>query len=234
MRKMFAMIAVTAMILPATIKAQENEKYVGSGNLITRDVPVKSFSQLTVGGVFNVVLSQGNKEELKIEAEDNLQELVEVEQNENGLSVTMKKHKNIKTNKKMIVYITFKQLKSIDFKTVGNISTSGMLTFGDLKMNNASVGNVELKLAARSLELENKSVGNLELEGKADNAVIKNKSVGSIEAAKFVVQTMDIDNNGVGGAEVNAEKSLKMKTSGIGSVKNRGGGSVTKLNKVVI
>ncbi|MET0464604.1 MAG: head GIN domain-containing protein [Chitinophagaceae bacterium] len=236
MRKMLAMLAAIAMILPATINAQsdEKEKYVGSGNLITREVPVTSFSQLTVGGVFNVVLAQGSAEAVKIEAEDNLQELVLVEQNGNGLTVTMKKHKSIKTNKKMTVYITFKQLNSIDLKTVGNITTTGTLNFDDLKMHNASVGNVELKLAARSIELENKSVGNLELEGKADNAVIKNKSVGSLEAAKFVVQTMHIDNNGVGGAEVNAEKSLKMKSSGIGGVKNRGGGTVTKLNRVVI
>jgi hypothetical protein len=236
MRKVFSVLAAALMILPATIKAQDNdnEKYVGSGNVITRDVPVKSFSQLTVGGVFNVVLSQGSTEAVKIEAEDNLQELVEVDQSGDGLAVTMKKHKNIKTTKKMTVYITFKQLNSIDLKTVGNITTSGTLSFTDLKMNNASVGNVELKLAARSLDLENKSVGNLELEGKADNAVIRNKSVGSLEAAKFVVQTMDIDNNGVGGAEVNAEKSLKMKSSGIGRIKNRGGGTVTKLNKVVI
>ncbi len=234
MRKVLTMLAVAAMILPATINAQDDEKYVGSGNLITRDVAVKSFSSLTVGGVFNVVLAQGSAEAVKIEAEDNLQELVQVEQTDNGLSVTMKKHKSIKTNKKMTVYITFRQLKSIDLKTVGNITTVGTLSFENLRMNNASVGNVELKMTARSLELENKSVGNLELEGKADNAVIKNKSVGNLEAAKFVVQTMDIDNNGIGGAEVNAEKSLKMKSSGLGGVKNRGGGSVTKLNKVVI
>ncbi|MCG2617947.1 DUF2807 domain-containing protein [Terrimonas sp. NA20] len=234
MRKMLAMLAITAMTLPGTVKAQENEKYEGSGNVITRDVPVKSFSRLTVGGVFNVVLSQGSTEAVKVEAEDNLQELIQVEQSEDGLTVNMKKHTNIKSKKNMTVYITFKQLKSIDLKTVGNITTTGTLTFDDLKMNNSSVGNVELKLSARSLDLENKSVGNLELEGKADNAVIRNKSVGSLEAAKFVVQTMDIDNNGIGGAEVNAEKSLKMKSSGLGGVKNKGGGTVTKRNKVVI
>lgn len=236
MRKMLLTLAFGAMVLPATGKAQDNKRteIVGSGNVITRDVAVNSFSQLNVSGVFNVILAQGSKEAVKIEAEDNLQELVQVNGEGSTLTVSMKKDVNIKHSKKMNVYITFKQLKELDLKTVGNVTTTGTLNFDDLQFNNKSVGNVTLKLSARSVNLENKSVGNLDLEGKADNAVVKNKSVGNFNAANFVVQTMDIDNNGIGNAEVNAEKNLKLKSSGLGKVKNKGAGSVTKLNKVVI
>lgn len=236
MRKMLLMLALGALLLPATGKAQDEKRteIVGSGNVITRDVAVNSFSQLNVSGVFNVILAQGSKEAVKIEAEDNLQELVQVNGEGSTLTVSMKKDVSIKHSKKMNVYITFKQLKGLDLKTVGNVTSTGTLNFDDLQFNNKSVGNVSLKLSARSVNLENKSVGNLDLEGKADNAVIKNKSVGNFNAAGFVVQTMDIDNNGIGNAEVNAEKNLKLKSSGLGKVKNKGAGSVTKLNKVVI
>ncbi len=236
MRKMLLMLAFGALLLPATGKAQDEKRteIVGSGNVITRDVAVNSFSQLNVSGVFNVILAQGSKEAVKIEAEDNLQELVQVNGEGSTLTVSMKKDVNIKHSKKMNVYITFKQLKGLDLKTVGNVISTGTLNFDDLQFHNKSVGNVSLKLSARSVNLENKSVGNLDLEGKADNAVIKNKSVGNFNAAGFVVQTMDIDNNGIGNAEVNAEKNLKLKSSGLGKVKNKGAGSVTKLNKVVI
>jgi len=236
MRKMLLMLALGAMILPATGKAQDEKRteIVGSGNVTTRDVPVSSFSQLDVSGIFNLILAQGNKEDVKIEADDNLQELILVNAEGSALTVSMKKNVSIKTSKKMNVYITFKQLKGLDLRTVGNVTTTGTLNFDDLQLNNKSVGNVALKLSARSVNLENKSVGNLELEGKADNAVVKNKSVGNFRAAGFVVQTMDMDNNGIGNAEVNAEKSLKLKSSGFGKVRNKGAGSVIKLNKVVI
>lgn len=236
MRKMLLMLAFGALLLPATGKAQDEKRteIVGSGNVITRDVAVNSFSQLNVSGVFNVILVQGSKEAVKIEAEDNLQELVQVNGEGSTLTVSMKKNVNIKNSKKMNVYITFKQLKGIDLKTVGNVTSTGTLNFDDLQFNNKSVGNVSLKLSARSVNLENKSVGNLDLEGKADNAVVKNKSVGNFNAASFVVQTMDMDNNGIGNAEVNAEKNLKLKSSGLGKVRNKGAGSVTKMNKVVI
>jgi hypothetical protein len=236
MRKILTLLVMAAFVAPFAVKAQDNEKteITGSGNVITRDVAVNSFSKLNVGGVFNVVLAQGDKEAVKVEAEDNLQALILVNQSENGLTVSMKKDVNLRNSKRMTVYITFKQLKSIELKTVGNVTTTGTLTFDDLKMENRSVGNVELKLAAQTLTLENHSVGNLDLAGKADNATINNRSVGNLDAADFVVQTMDIDNRGIGNAEVNAAKNLKMKSSGLGKVKNKGAGSVTKLNKVVI
>jgi len=235
MRKISVLFMAAAFALPFAVKAQDDKiEVTGSGNVVTRDVNVNTFSQLTVGGVFNVVLAQGNTEAVKVEAEDNLQDLITVNQSDNGLTVSMKKNVNIKKSKKMTVYITFRQLKSIDFKTVGNVTTTGTLTFENLKIQNQSVGNVELKLATQKLDLDNHSVGNLELEGKADDVVISNKSVGNLRAANFVVQTMDINNDGIGNAEVNAEKNLKMRSTGLGKVRNKGNGTVTKTNKVVI
>jgi len=224
----------------ATAFAQEKEKdkkevkIEGSGNVITKDVAIQSFDQLQASGVFNVVLTQGSKESVKIEAEDNLQQLFEVKNEGNKLIVDMKKDSHFDPKKKMTVHITFKNLKSMDLKMVGNLTSEGNLSFGDLSLNNKSVGSVDLALNAQKLDIKNKSVGNLKLRGKADNAVIKSNSVGSIKAADFVVQTMDIDNDGVGSAEVNAAKELKVKESFLGKVRNAGSATAKRINKVVI
>ena len=215
-------------------KNSDKDRIEGSGNVITRDVAVQSFDQLQVNGVFNVVLMQGGKEAVKIEADDNLQQLFEVKNEGGKLIVDMKKDSHFNTKKKMTVYITFKNLKSMDLKMVGNLSSEGNLNFGDLALDNKSVGSVDLALSAQKLDIKNKSVGNLKLRGKADNAIIKSSSVGSIKATDLVVQTMDIDNDGVGSAEVNAAKELKVKESFLGKVKNAGSATAKRINKVVI
>lgn len=227
------MLAVLAIFVTTSfVAAQEDHKnhrsdkdkprIEGSGNVITRDVTVQSFDQLDVSGVFSVSLSQGSKEGVKIEADDNLQDLFEIKNEGSKLVVGMKKDMNFNSKKKMKVYITFKKLKSLELKTVGNVSSENDLSFDNLELDNKSVGSVSLKLNAQSLNIENKSVGNVKLEGKADKVTIKNNSVGSIQAANFVVQTMDIDNSGVGSAEVNAAKELKVKDSFLGKVVNKG------------
>jgi len=213
-------------------KDKDKPRIEGSGNVITKDVTVQPFDQLEAKGVFNVVLTQGSKESVKIEAEDNLQQLFEVKNDGKKLIVSMKENSHFDNKEKMIVYITFKNLRTMDLKMVGNLSTQGNLNFENLALDNKSVGSVDLKLAAQKLDIKNKSVGSLKLSGKADNAVIRTNSVGSIKAGDLIVQTMDIDNDGIGSAEVNAAKELKVKESFMGKVRNVGAATVKK--KVVI
>jgi hypothetical protein len=106
------------------------------------------------------------------------------------------------------------------------------MKFDDLKLSNKSVGHVDLDLVANKIDIENKSVGNVKLTGKAEEAVMKNSGVGKIQAGSFLVQNMDIENTGVGAAEVNAVKNLKVKDSFLGKVSNKGAAPVRKMNKV--
>lgn len=220
--------------------AQKNEKWEdkdrveGSGNIITKDFTVKSFDELNASGVFNLQLSQGDKETLKIEADDNLMDLFIVENEGSTLKISMKKNSNFNSKKSLKVYITFKSLKSMNLGMVGATSSDEKLKFTDLKLKNQSVGSVTLNMTLQTLNMENQSVGSVKLEGSADNAVVKNSSVGSINAASFVVQKMEIDNTGIGSATVNAEKELKYSDSFLGKVSNKGNATVKRKNKVVI
>ena len=208
-------------------------KIEGSGNMVTKDISVQPFDQIDVGGVFSVILSQGG-EGVKIEADDNLQEYFEVKNDGSKLVITMKKDNNYQSKKKLKVYISFKNLKSMDLKVVGNVSNEQSLNFSDLKISNKSVGEISLKLTTQSIDIDNKSVGEIKLSGKADNATIKNKSVGDIDAKTFVVQKMDIDNDGVGEAEVNVEKELIVKDSFLGKVTNKGSATAKRTKKASI
>jgi len=239
MRKnLFLMLAITA--LGFSSMAQKNDKYEdkdrieGSGNVITKDITVKSFDELNASGVFNLLLSQGDKESLKIEADDNLLDLFIIENEGSTLTIKMKKNSNFNSKKQLKVYVTFKTLKSMNLGMVGGTSSDEKLKFADLKLKNQSVGSVSLNMTLQTLNMENQSVGSVKLEGSAENAVVKNNSVGSINAGNFVVQKMDIENNGVGSATVNAEKELKYSDSFLGKVSNKGNATVKKKNKVVI
>lgn len=234
----FLLALSAGLILSQTTIAQDNDRETieGNGKLVTKEIPVQSFESLKANGVYELKLTQGNEESVKIEAEENLQEFFTVKNEGSQLVIDTKKlnNKNLKTKNKMRVYVSFRQLKSLDLATVGNVQSENQLKFDDLELDTKSVGNVNLQLTANKINLDNKSVGNVELSGRAENAVVKNKGVGSLQAANFIVQTMDIENNGVGGAEVNAEKNLKVKDSFLGKVKNKGAAPVRKMNKVVI
>ena len=233
----FLLAATVGIFAVFTSSAQnQNETIQGNGKLVTRDVSIKSFSELEASGVYELKLTQGNTESVKIEADENLQEYFTVINEGSKLVIDTKKlkNKNLKGKAKMKVYVTFKNLKSMELNTVGNVQSENQLAFNDFDLKSKSVGNVNLKLTANKINIDNKGVGNVELEGKAQDAIVKNKGVGSLDASDFIVQTMDIDNSGVGGASVNAQKTLKVKDSFLSKVSNKGSAPVRKMNKVAI
>lgn len=228
-------IAALAMVFNMAA-AQKNERIEGNGKVVTREIPVKSFEELKASGVYELKLLQGDKESVKIEADENLQEYFNVTNSGSTLVIDMDKLRNKSLNGKqtMKVYVTFKNLKELDLKMVGNTASEKLLSFGDLKIQNQSVGNLKLDLTANQLNLENRSVGNVTLSGKANHAVIENDGVGSLRAGDLVVQTIHIENEGVGSAEVNAEKELKVKENWMSKVKNRGAAQAKRSGKTVI
>lgn len=237
MRKILIASALGLLLGKASLAQDKDQKTIeGNGKLVTRTVDVKSFDALKASGVYELKLSQGDKESVKIEADENLQELFHVSNEGSKLVIEMEKLKNtnLKSKNKMRVYVTFKKLKDLELSTVGNVSSEKRLAFDNLELKNKSVGNVDLDLTADNINVENKSVGNVELKGKAQTAVFTNRGVGNFKAGNFVVQTVEIDNSGIGSAEVNAEKQLKVSDNMIGKVKNKGAAPVRKKNKVVI
>ena len=237
MKKILFIVSALFLAIPFSSFSQKEEKnqVEGSGNIVTKEVTVQSFSELKASGVFSIYLEQGNTESVKIEADDNFQPLFEVKNEGSRLVIKMQDHISFKTkkgSKGMKVYITFKTLKNMDLNMVGSVSADKMLTFEDLAITNNSVGSIHLNLSARSVNIKNESVGTITLSGKADEAIIKNNGVGSLKAYDFIVQKMDINNSGIGSAEVNAEKELKVKDNFMGKVTNKG--NAKRTNKIVI
>src|SRR3712207_5902634 len=139
MRKNLLAVAVAAIVSTTGWAQKENrETLEGNGKLVTREVPVGSFNELKASGVSELKLSQGDKEGVKIEADENLQDLFEVKTEGNRLVIDMKKlkNKNLKSKNKMRVHITFKSLKEMNLQMVGNVASEERLSFDNLELNN--------------------------------------------------------------------------------------------------
>jgi len=227
MRKLLAFLSL-ALICSGTLRAQ-SETIEGNGKIVSADVPVKAFETLKASGVFQLRLVQGSTESVKVEADENLQALIHVRNEGNQLVIDMgkkKKNYNLKRHNHMVVYVTFRQLKSLELSMLGNVSGEGELSFDKLQIRNKSVGNVSLKLNASRIELDNESVGNVSLSGRATTALFRNEGVGNLKAGDLKAQTVSVINEGVGNAEVHADKDLQVKDSFLGKVRNRGAAKV--------
>jgi hypothetical protein len=229
MKKIF-----TAFLLMGTAiitNAQEHKTIEPSGNIITKDVSVQPFDAIRAEGLYELVLLQSDKESVKIEADDNLMYLFSVSNDGNTLVIDMPKlkdqnldFKNKKEEKsiRLKVYVSFKKLNSLDVGVIGNVSSKTPIKLDALEIDCKNVGNINLQLSVNTLTVHNKGVGNVTLSGNATKAEVTNAGVGQFEGEELVVQTMNINNSGVGHANVNVIKDLTIKDSFLGKVSNKG------------
>jgi len=237
--KKISSLLLLALAGPAIAMAQ-HEVLKPSGNVITRTVTVSPFTAIKANGLYELILTQGSTEGVKVETDDNLQSLIEVSNSGSTLVIDEPKlHNNNleftfadgerEKKQHFKVYVTFKNIKSLDLQIIGNTRSEGNVNVDALTIDDHSVGSINLALNVNHLTVTNKGVGTVLLTGKAENAVITNSGVGSFKGDGLVVQTMKIENSGVGHAEVNVVKDLSVKDSFLGKVKNSGAAKTHKM-----
>lgn len=241
MKKIIFCLAATFSFV--FLSAQERTTIEPSGNIVTKNRAVQPFDAIQASGLYELILSEGEKESIKIEADDNLQSMFSVSNQGNKLVIEMPELKNRNINSKnknqrrslnWKVYVTYRNLKKLDISLVGNVTSLTPLKSDSFDINSKAVGNINLQITANKLSVTNKGVGNITLKGNATDAIVLNSGVGKFDGEDLVVQTMDIDNSGVGSADVNVEKELKVKQSFIGKVRNKGNAKTNKWDGVVI
>ena len=120
------------------------------GSVKTEDRAVSGFHQLDISGSFTVELSQGNQEQLKIEADEEIMANIITEVKNGELKIYTKgkiMHKSVKK-----IYLTFKDLDGISSSGAMVLKGAGTLKFSRLELNLSGSADIDLDLNTASLE----------------------------------------------------------------------------------
>jgi hypothetical protein len=215
----------------------------GSGAIVSAEKNVSSFIRLhvSVGGTIELV--QADEEKVIIEADENLQEYIEVVNSGRTLYINTDAKWRTPGFSKLNIKIYYRQLYNIyngcenGVLTCANTLTSSepveIKIFSDksssrlnvnapaVKLITACVGDVEIEGACNVLEIKAKSQGNLFARKMiAKNVVLKNYSEGNLEI--YASETLVISNYGEGNISYWGDGLLKdIKHNGEGEVKHK-------------
>ena len=202
----------------------------GNGHVTVEDRAVKPFNRITIEGIFPVEISQnGGAESVKVETDENLQSMITVNSNGDELIINTATDSSMGKSTKMKVYINIKDLKELDFKSVGSLVTVDTLKLDSLEVNSESVGKLNLALNASFLHANLQSVGSTQLSGKVFETRINNKSVGALSAFDLQTKVMMIHNTSVGLTEIYADSVFYIRSSAIGALYYKGPAEVKEL-----
>lgn len=181
-----------------------------------------SFTQIETGGSWDVFITKGNRDEIRLESEtfDLNKVITEV----TGQKLEIKLEKGNYRNVDLEVYITVRELESVGVSGSGNVQLLSDFGSDEFSLGSSGSGVIETKnILADNLKVGMSGSGDIRIAGgKVENLNVNQSGSGNFEGSNLIAQNVKVGKSGSGQTSVYAERSLTVGSSGSGNVYYRG------------
>jgi hypothetical protein len=203
----------------------------GSGNVVTEDRTVSNFNRVSLTGVGEVIITQGEEESLTVRADDNIMPYIKTEVKNGTLILGFTdevKNKHMRPSKRINFNLSLKDVTGLDISGAGDVNVASLDT-DRLEIVVGGAGDVSISsLTTEELVVHLNGAGTIKLVGQVAEQNVKINGFGAYQAAKLESQTAIVAVNGAGSATLWATDTLDVRIPGAGNVTYYGKPRVTK------
>ncbi len=168
----------------------------GSGNMETRELDLKEFDSIDVGGAFELKITLGDQQKVVMTIDDNLWDNMEAEVSGGTLEIGW--DKNCNPDGECKVEIVVRELKAMNVHGAAEVEITGY--------------------HGESFEFGVSGAAELEMDGQVDRLEINVSGAGEIDTRELKAKSVEISVSGAGEAKVYASESFEGRVSGVGSI----------------
>lgn len=193
-----------------------------------QDRHLSGFHALSVSASFDVYITQGSTESVKVQAPADVIDRVITEVRGDVLTIRSKNGSfnwgNLfSSHGKMVIYVTVKDLHSINISGSCDVFFKDGINANRLALQISGSGNVLGKLNVKTFDCVISGSGDVKLSGTAENSTASISGSGDFHARDLVTANTAIRVSGSGDAAVNATQTLDAHVSGSGDIRYTGG-----------
>ncbi len=215
--KLVIAATITLLLNSCNIKTDFGKAEKGNGKMTTEVRNIKeSFSSIDVSSAIEVVLEQSSDKFVTVEAESNLQKLIDTKV-ENGVLIIEPKE-SINATKTIKVTIRMPKIEGLDASSGSAIKGIGTFKGDAISIDASSAAEVEVKLEYDDIILDASSSGNINTKGIALKLETSASSGSQIQANELLVNEVTADVSSGGNIKVHPIVSLKGSASSGGSI----------------
>lgn len=203
------------------------QKTINDANAQERQA--KDFTGISVSHAFDVYLTQGNEEKVAVSASDQKYlEYITVEVRNGILHIGWdhKKKRDLKGNKKLKAYISFKKINKLKASGACDVNIVGSLNADDLDIDLSGASDLAGKITARSLKLDMSGSSDMKLTGEAADLKMKLSGACSFKGFDFATATCDVRASGASDVKITVNKELSADVSGASDISYKGTGLI--------
>ena len=218
-KKLLALLFVS--VLMSSCNVNMFNRVNGNRNVVTADRSTsQKFTKIKVSTGLDLYLSQGTKNKVTLEADENLHDIIITEVNDGVLKIYSEK--SIWQAKARKVYVTVKNLEGLTATSGSDVYTEDVLKVETIKVSATSGADIRIALDADTVETSATSGSDIRISGTANNHTSRANSGASIEAYKLISKNATV--NVSSGADINiyASESINAKASSGGDIDFKG------------
>mgnify|MGYP000488103051 FL=1 len=163
---------ITLLFSTSILLAQKAEKIKGSKVVTTTQKEIKSFNALEIGDNLEINLEKGDKNEIKIEADDNLHDIINLEVQDDILMISTSKE--AQGFKKLSVKITYtNDLNLVTTKDESVVNAIQEIILDNITFKTFDKSKLFLNVNSKNFILQSNDKSKIELNLKGENSFIE-------------------------------------------------------------
>lgn len=218
------MLAAVAATVGASSCSKETRCITGKGDRVSRDYEVADFKHVHLSGSDYLEIRKGEVYELRIEAQDNIHDRIEVEVSGEELEVDLKHC--VMSHKEIRIFVTTPVLEDISVSGSGDVVVKDEFENESARLSVSGSGSIEHRVSTDELRVEISGSGEVLISGYADEQDVRISGSGEYLAFPLESRLCDIRVSGSGDGEIFVTEYLKAEISGSGDIRYRGNPSM--------
>ncbi len=203
----------------------------GNGNVTTETREIsEDFTKVRGSSGLDVYLTKGTTASIKVEADENLQELISTEVSNGKLHIKTTDNHNIGKAKAKKVYVTYVSLDEVASSSGADVIVNGILEAENLTLDSSSGSDLDVEVFAKTLYIDCSSGADIKVTGKASQLTADASSGSEIDAKDLLVVNCKAEVSSGADISVNVKETLEVDASSGGDVKYYGNPTAVKDN----
>jgi hypothetical protein len=189
----------------------------------TQDRHLTGFNGISVSGSFDVYITQGAAESVKVEAPSDIIDKIITEVNDGVLKIYNKNNTwhwegFWGNHKKIAIYVVAKDVNNIGLSGSGDVYFREGITTNSLKLRINGSGDMLGKIYVKTLESSISGSGDMKLSGRAETSTVSVVGSGDFTAGNLETISSAVRVTGSGDAEINASDKVDAAVHGSGDI----------------
>ncbi len=200
----------------------------GNGKVVKEVRNVSNFNEIAVSTGIEVLINQDTFEKVVVETDENIQKILKTEVHGGKLKIFLEE--GIQHAKELKVYVTVKQISSVEANSGSEVKSGSNITADNLKIHSSSGSEVKMEVSCNQLKVDSSSGSELHVSGTSQLIEAESSSGSELDASRLVAEKCIASASSGSNLSVHATKEIRANASSGSDVDVHGNPSIRDTN----